>query len=239
MITSEAQAPERTTIEIDSLDNFKLLRINNRILVKPLYDTKNYKSKSGLYMTGDIEFEKADNSNRVGKVISLPDSVYFNPKSPNTMDWKTTLQLQVGDIVWYDITEAWNSPVVICGGEEYYMVRYASCIVAKRGEEVICLNAFCLLDPIYDSPDSTILSPKKTLNEWEAIVAYVGEPNERYLNPGYQDAIGVKKGDRVRFRKLRYGDCAAVIFLEDEKYKMFDGKMYRIAQQRDFDCIIS
>lgn len=238
MITSEYKAPERLTINVESIDSLRLLSCNNKILVRPVYDTANYKTKSGIIMVGDIEFEKADNSNRVGEVVKVPDGLFFSRKSNRSMDWDTDLEVAVGDLVWYDITEAWNAPIVIHNKTHYYLVRYDSCIVAKRGDKVIMLNGFNLCEPVYETYQSAIEDPnKKRLNNFEAIVRYTGVPVRGYFNKGWTSEK-VSVGDRVRLRKLKNADTPAIIFLEDEKFKMFDGNMYRIVHGRDIECVM-
>ncbi len=225
--------------------------LSNFVLVRVLRDERVIKFMGGEELYIDPTFEVQDHAPRDGIVVSTPNRLIYDRKNlSHSMDWKTDMQLLPGDHVWFEYLASVNAlgrrintvlpenqvEEMYFWVEEtlYLMIPYSECIVAKRDKEVIMLNGFTLLHTHEeDTVKSDLLaSPSRQVNKWIADIAYVGRPNDSYLDGKWSDPQGLKCGDKVLLRKF------AARYLEHELYLRFDGSRYFIVQQRHMDAVI-
>ena len=191
----------------------------------------------------DVSFEDGPQRHLVshGVITKNPISISSIGVEPWQMPWETTIETQEGDMVWFNYMQTllsfkkgnyYKGP----NGELYILVKYSELSVAKRGDEVIPLNGYCLLEPIGSSLNNRAESiglvlpeaAKGQVDNRKAVVAYVGTPNKRYLNSIYKDAKGLKIGDEVLMDK----NCT--VPLEASEHATFDGgKKYFKVMLRD------
>jgi len=77
----------------------------------------------------------------------VPDTLYYNmvwhkryPNAPESMPWRTDVQLLPGDIVWHSYLDSLNCPVIDVDdepGEQYKLLNYYDLYVAKRKIDMI------------------------------------------------------------------------------------------------------
>lgn len=186
---------------VDSLENFKPLF--NWVLIKPDWDgqsiTRPYEVKGPdgtVKIEIDASYEREKNACCTGVVVKVPEGKpYFNPADPTkSMEWVTDFEIQEGDKVifgYFAFTEAFrDSDIrwVKCNGEIYILVFYGLMYLAQRGEEVIMLNGYTLIEPVQDEVATNLFLPshlKRSTNKQRGIVRYLGSLNREYSNHRY------------------------------------------------------
>ena len=222
----------RTQQKIDRevLDQMVLSGYSNMVLIKVPKFKEERKTKSGIildinphvqYLDGEGS-HMADLERVVGVVERVPP---FLTPDGDVMAWETPIDLEVGDSVYFDYMDSINSTSFVCDEDEYRLIPYSSCYVAIRGEEMICLNGYCLFEDIHEKKHR--LSTSETLVELRGKVYQVATPVV-YSNTIYTDDIEIKVGDTVTFRKQ-----FSRVYLERQKHlQTLDVKPFR-AQRRE------
>lgn len=219
------------TEEIDSLDGVLL---NNKVLVEVedfIYDS--VKTKSGLSLWVDNTEQIAQYAVRHGRVVKLPQRLVFWDESKQGMSWRTTIQCEIGDLVWFYAMTSFDGEKLSLNGRKFILISYDDLYVAKRGEEVIMLNANVLLEPIY-TPVKALSFESNTIDPLYAKIAYIGQINTEYQVPFIEDDTNLKQGMTVLMSGMPYR------FLEREPYLMFDGKLnYIVAQNHEIKAYLT
>jgi hypothetical protein len=143
----------------------------------------------------------ADMAEVHGTVVRCPDKLYFNVDDPYSMSWLTDMMLKEGDEVWFNFIASTHSNGFTIDGEMYLFIPYADCFVAKRGEDVVCLNGYILLSEIKKEDKSFLyLAETEGVDQRRGKVRYVGEPNKQYRLDSLSDDIEIAEGDIVQIR---------------------------------------
>jgi len=205
----------------DELD--KLVPMNNKVLVKVHDPVLERKSAGGIILIAptDTDWNPEVHADRYGVVERLPRGLRGGGM------WKTNIELGVGDLVWYDYLMGLNSDSIMVGDVEYKLMDYFYLYVAKRGEQIICLNGYCLFEPKRDELKSNY--DLVIIHEGDDIrlakLIYKGGVNALYEND-WVDDDGIQEGDVAVF-------AIPPVMLEAEYYSLFEGKRkYRISQRR-------
>jgi hypothetical protein len=197
-----------------------LILINNSVIVKSIIDMSKIKLKNtNITLDIDVDYEKDAHSPRVLEVIRTPkDPLTFNKNmSSKTLSWKTNMELQKGDIVWVHslavIYDEYSTLVrIIVDDDVYFIINYEDLIVAKRGDKIICLNGYVLIQPNLEDLQEkykyiyvpTNLIEKKKIPVLSWTVKYVGFLNVDYKNPMKNDFdYDLKDGDIIYINKKR------------------------------------
>jgi co-chaperonin GroES (HSP10) len=147
------------------------------------------------------------------------------------MSWKTNMAVQVGDEVWFNFISSTHSNGFDIDGEMYLFIPYADCFVAKRGEEVICLNGYILLSEIKKEDKSFLyLAETDKIDLHRGKVRFVGEPNSQYKVDSFSDDIDIAEGDMVQIRA-----GFTPYRLERQTYLADFGEMLLVVQRRNID----
>lgn len=124
----------------------KIKPLNNYVLLKAKLDPSKVKlGDTGVILFVDTDFEKEKNSVVVCEVIAVPDRLVFGwstdinkfggyvPKE-NSMDWKTNMELRVGDevIIHFNVFLHTENIKLNIEGEDYFFCKYSDIFVAKR-----------------------------------------------------------------------------------------------------------
>jgi len=133
---------------------------------------------------------------------------------PNSMRWRTKVQIKQGDIVWV------NSSALVAAEQQYmtfdvdkqlyYIVKYEELYLKKAGKDIKMLNGWLLAELIDDveswmkrAEKAGIAIPntakKKYFNDRIGVVKYIGDPVE-YLFDDMYDYPEIKAGDVVFFK---------------------------------------
>ena len=184
------------TISREDLKTIKL--VSNKVLVKPVLKTSMYKLKNtNITLQIDTDYDPHVHAERVVEVVRVPKKLEFSSTfiSKNVLPWETKMELQPGD-------KAWVRPLSVIGSEftelikittredkqVYFLLSYEDFFVAKRGEEVICLNGYVLIQPNKEDL-------QKKFKHIIVPAAYRGQGNTQSfkvcfsgsINTGYQD----------------------------------------------------
>lgn len=199
---------------------------SNHIAVELLRLEKDAVTKGGIYagFLEDVTWEKdgeshpADIAAVIGRVVKLPDKLYYNEEDiHNSFPWDTDIDLEIGDLVWFNFIESLNTNEIQIdynqsGIKHTKIVRfipYQDCYAAKRVThatslvinedttftKTIMLNGYVLLEPIPLPRLSKLdhISQDKVYTD-RGIVAYVGKPNRAYVNKNYSDNPDIEVG---------------------------------------------
>lgn len=246
------------TIKLKSIKEItRLLRCRSQILLKRKYKNEENITPSGIYLIGDTSFRPALHADRIGEVILVPDGLYYNPKTYmqynygwESMPWDCDMELQPGDTVVHTFMERddiVNIKVEDEPGELYRLIPYDDIYVARRGDQIIPLNGYCLCEEIEKEKASEIIQTVEFNNLMEekmgdnidhtvGKIAYVGKANRAYRNGG----TGVER-DLDGGAEVSVGDVIVkrrhdihIRLEEDIHTRFFDSPvMYFIMQRKD------
>lgn len=189
----------------------KLRAIGNYILVKPNFNTDKVKLKSGEELWIDTSYEREKHAATTGTVIRVPERLYFSYNNGGqSVDFDVDMELKEGDKVYFHYLSCLNAlkdcRYVVYEDEYYLWIKYDSMYVGKRGEDIVMLNGWMLMEPInIDSFKSETLyvpeTSKNTSSSKYARIKYFGKPVRNYLrNKNITEVnLKVEKGDVVMF----------------------------------------
>lgn len=180
--------------------------LNNLVAIRP-FPSDEIRLKDGKKLYLDIRFEEYLNAKTAGEVIAVPEKLTFNPDGVVTLDWETDMELQVGDVVVYNYLAVKNA--IDMGnvfGDGVVAISYDKIYTAIRGNEVICVNGFILVEPEQEKIVTTLHLPEIAKEQSKQIgrVVYAGTPNrgyriEKLFNGHTAPDEPVHVGDRVVF----------------------------------------
>jgi co-chaperonin GroES (HSP10) len=223
--------------------------LGNNVMVK--LDAKNdyIETKSGLRLLLDTSFEPEKHVVRVGTVEALPRELQFKKEIP----WETEIELKLGDrVVMYfmaiqNCLSKEQKKYAQEGKDVYIFIKYHNIYAIIRGEEIIPINGYVLVEPIEDpewirlneqaSKAGLIIPDMRKLSKTHITygkIAYLGKPNlrysEKYKSDEYYD---LKVGDEIIMKKIRD------IPVEYEYHAKMDGgrKLYRM-QRHDILAVL-
>ena len=235
---------QKIRLSKEEFDHGRIAYASNLVMVE--VDKGELRSAGGVVLgfSDDIQYaEGKDNhianvAKTHGRIVKLPANLCFEENNPNRSAWRTQIEVEIGDEVWYSPLSATNCAEVFVEDKVYKMIRYGDLFVAKRKGDVICLNGYCVVEKVYKkslgSLDST---SEQSIDESRGIIRHMGRPNTEYFNPKYTDDIDINVGDEVLFTKDNYP-----IPLEIFKYNStFDnsGKQYWVCQRRFMAYVLS
>lgn len=209
--------------------------IYNNVLIEPI-KADNEIIIGGKKFILDNEYLELQNITIVGKVLAVPESIIYDTQNYGySMEWDTDMELKVGDTVWCTYMSVKNSmngndPKIINGNP---CIPYGSCIVAKRGDEVICLNGYVLIEPVRRDDVCGLLPPMiaDSPNLNVGYIRHIGTPNREYFDKTYDDDM-YSVGDLVCFEDVNN------LTLEYETQRFFSDKELFRMQRRDIICKI-
>ncbi len=218
----------------------KIQPLNNLVLIKidKEFNDQIVFKESGVKLYFDTSYSKERHSTVTGEVVKLPFKLIFNDhKNINSMQWLTSIELEIGDKVWCNWTafrKAFDGSKglrFVCEGSLYILVNYGDIVVSMRGDDIICLNGYCLIEPVLqlDLPENLrsewLNKPSKLYGK----VFKLGKPNEDYMEDAYSDGMDedIQEGDIILFAK------AADLLLEYELHKSLlgDRAFYKIQRR--------
>jgi len=192
----------------------------NKVIIKISDMNDSITLSNGVKLFIDTQFEPAEHTPVVGEVVGV-SRLYYNESDPeNSMEWETDMQLKVGDTVFMeyfavhqclgtkiDRNAAYENPKwFTIDGVLYITISYQDIYFAVRNEEVILLNGYSIVRPIYVNKveSDTIIIPnslkhKKSPKFCEVILP--GKPVKRYLDKKYRDFRGLSAGSIAMFMR--------------------------------------
>ncbi len=173
-------------ITLDTIEGFKPL--NNFVLLGNPTSTEKI---GGLFI--DTTYKPEDHVEIINEVIAVPERLKFN-------EWETEMQLKVGDKVWVKRLTITKAEKVMVGEKAYLLVPYEDIILTKRGDDLVMLNGYVLIEPVLEETQQSgiiiLLQTAKQASK-RGIVRHMGIPNKRYTDESHTDEIDIKIGDMV------------------------------------------
>jgi len=203
-----------------TLEKLPSKMLNNRVLVKiedNLDDGNKLKDTTLDIVLAGGEWNEASRVVRFGKVVMKPERLVFrdkdNGESEGLMEWDTDMEIEIGDLCYFGKIASANSEIVYVGDELYYLIPYSRLILAIRGEEIIMLNGYCLLEEVIEKTRvrGLVLDFGDHVNKKMGVVTHVGNGNRSYFGSEAVDAE-IEVGDEVVFEKNFFG------YLEDDTF---------------------
>lgn len=219
----------------------RVARGSRKTLIKTLERNEDRRTKSGIWLIGDTDWNPNVHAQRWGEIVKVPHSpLPFEVNVPgqppaDKMPWATDMDAVIGDIVFYDYLQSLNTQVYTDEeGSEYRLIDYENLYVSVSPDKKITpLNGYHLFELVYHKKINSFdhFSEKK-INNKLGIVKYLAKNNKRYDNADEEDHVELQVGDKVQF-----GSVPAVM-LEDKAHCVFDGgRMYRRSQARNIDLV--
>lgn len=194
---------------LNNLVEVKLLRDDDELL---LGDKK-------LYVNTQVSVE--EHRCLVGLVVNVPETLSFSKGNPLT-PWKVPMELKPGDLVIMKrnpVSLATRDSMKIEDGERIIYIKYFDIVAYKREGEVNVINGIVLIEPIIETPNSTVFIPElaKKQSHTRGTVVMMAPRIEEYIEDHKFDfKEELFAGDIVTFK--RYSD----IPLEQHMHKFFD-----------------
>jgi hypothetical protein len=250
----------RTILTEEEFKNLRMPYPNNLVVVEmPQYEGDK-KTESGIIYGFNKEVQYAEgNENHIadvadvyGTVVRCPEKFYFAHKTSYSPSWNTTIEIQVGDLVWFNPLIATNCTEIGVNHKTYKLIPYDDLFVARRrmfggynnvsgnliswGERVICLNGYCIVERVHQkSLGSLDVLSQDRIDETRGIIRYCGSCNLEYENKKWTDFVELKEGDEVLFMPNH-----KPIPLERKSYNAhFEaGKLYYAVQRRYITMVL-
>lgn len=241
-------------------EEFEKIEVNpyNNLVYVELIRQGEKKTSSGIIygFNEDVQYAEgnenhiADVADVYGKVYKRPEKYYYKKNCSFSPSWRTTIEIEVGDLVWFNPLIAVNCTEIHVNQRTYKLIPYDDLFVAKRTvrkqgltmghglmiDQIICLNGYCIVEKVKQKSLGSldVLSNTKT-DETRGIIKYCGSCNTEYDNPRWVDIEDLKEGDEVLFMKGHQP-----IPLERKSYNATfdDGKLYYAVQRRFITMVL-
>jgi hypothetical protein len=248
----------RTKLTSEQFDRFEIYYPANAVIVR-MDSSKDLLTKSGIKINFNEDTlysneDGTDTSSHVADVAAITgtiekqiDRLYFNRKDVmKTMSWETTVETQIGDVVWFHPLISKNCDEIDVEGVLYKVIPYDDLFVAKRRRwlnkfdghkttDIIPLNGNVILATLQIPSLSDLDLIDKDIDTTRGIVKWNGSNNTAYQTKGVGDIVGLKEGDLVVIEKNCYP-----FFLERSKWNAtFDnGNQYFVIQKRHIQAVL-
>lgn len=200
----------------------------NKALVKIVEKNIDKRTPSGLILVSptDTDWNPDVHVDRYGVIVKQVNSL----KRKRNHLWKTTIETEPNDIVWYDYMIGANCDTIITESNEYKLLDYFDLIVSKRGDEIVPLNGYCLFSMVEDKVNSPLAIDTGKMDARLGILEYAGSCNEYYFD-GLTDDKFLTVGHKCVFKN-------PPIMLESAYYACFNlKKQYRISQRYNINAV--
>ena len=185
----------------------------NYVLVKELRKNDELLLRSGHKLYLDTSYEKEKHASVYGLVVKVPEKLYFDKESHSTKSvyYDVDIELKSGDIGFFNYMCVQNcidnNAFLLDGEDVYFFIKYDLFICAKRGDDVIPVNGFVIVEALENENIKRLeaiglVAPDGNQDsERRGIVKYIGSPvrNYFYENEGTCDTNEIKQGNTVLF----------------------------------------
>jgi hypothetical protein len=195
--------------------------LNNFVLIKLDPENTSIKLRNGFDLYIDNNFEPEKNAVVTGTVFGLPSHLKYSGKPNLDMPWLCDMELQMGDkvILYYlsvlNALDKRNKRYILEGDDKYIFVSYDNVYAIIRGEQVIPVNGFCLIEPIEDPAitherermeklgmELVIMGRKISNQVTYGKIKYLAKTNRAYVEDFHSDrGVDVAVGDVVVIKK--------------------------------------
>lgn len=163
--------------------------VRNRVLVSIDDHFNEIKTKSGLILPNVSHNEASANSPgysysefavRFGTVVSIPKVI-----TSGTFDYETKCEVEVGDIVYWNLISFASHIPLVCDEKKYLLVDYHEIILkVDKNEQIVPINGNALFTSVPSEQTFGVFTLTKSITEkWKVHTKPLSQPEE--LNPRY------------------------------------------------------
>jgi len=214
---------------IECLDDYKISSSSNHVIIE-VTDYHDFIGNDNQFIYSDLakKISFYESAPTWGIVVKIPQGLYFNPSSVDSMEWKTKQELELGDKVWFQRSMYLNSPRIRVEEKEYVVIRYPDIYMGHRNGAYFMINGYLLVRPLIETKKCLeYVSEEQSLVECEVIL--VSDPVE-YLNAENEHLV-VNPRDRIILAD------AYRITLEDDMFAEFSSEKCYVLQRREIAYI--
>lgn len=143
--------------------------ISNYLVVE-IQKELNTETQSGILVRNDWDRNKHLRTH--GKVVALPDRLFFKKENVRSLAVDTDMELQIGDHIWFKMLAAEQNVESGTDASSYAYIKYDSVILAQRGDKIFGVSGHLLYISVKEQ-DNPGLIKKPRLdnieNEFEVI----------------------------------------------------------------------
>lgn len=222
-------------ISREELESIQIPPGSNVVIVHVPHKNEDTVTTSGIYIVADQDFKPAEHAERWGYIYKLPPSLVFERGNPNTMSWKTEIEVEIGDKVWFDFRQALYATTYVVDGEWYKVMDYEFLHLAYREDDdtVIPLNGYLLMRE-YRPPKESDLLLDPDVDKQYAVVVKAGSKNKEYILDFWNDDIDVCDGDHVMFEVK-----TSCFPLEAQLHREFGDDKYILQQRKRVIAVVN
>lgn len=195
--------------------------LNNYCLIKLDSENDSIKLKNGTELFIDTTFEPEKHVTVTGIIWGLPSHLLYSGEANKNMPWECPMEAKIGDgvIVYYlsliNALKPQNQRYILEGKDRFVFIEYQYIYAVVRGEQILPVNGYVLIQPIEDPAITEEKSRMKKIgmelviterrlsnNVTYGIVRYAGIPNRRYVDENNSDeGVDISVGDTIVMRK--------------------------------------
>ena len=206
---------------------------SNIVIVHIPHQNKDTKTDAGIYVAGDQDFKPNMHAERWGYIYKICSSLFYDYSVADSLPWRTEIEAEVGDKVWFDFREALYAYTYECDGDWYKILNYEFLHLVQQDDgTIVPLNGYILFEEYEKPKESELLLDNKKDSRF-AIARYVGKPNGDYSLSVYDDEIEVYEGEHVLFE-----DNTNCFPLESGLHNEFSDKKYVLQQRKRIVAIV-
>jgi co-chaperonin GroES (HSP10) len=181
--------------------------LNNNVLIEVTDIFNEFVTKSGVIVfnaahedswADSKEYKISNFFIRHGKVISIPDRLV-----PDSFDFETDIEVEPGDIVYFNIVAFKASQPLTMGDRKFLLVHYKELIVRVRNGQICPINGYGVFSPVKkESTFGIYTSVQDKTDKWILKIKpekYPTELNDRYYFDDIWeigDVVYLKVGDK-------------------------------------------
>jgi co-chaperonin GroES (HSP10) len=200
---------------------------NNKVLVRIVQKNVDRRTKGGIYLISptDTSWQPDVHADRWGKVVQVPSHL----KTEKNHLWTTTCELQIGDLVWWDMMISESADTIITPTYTYLLLDYFCLHVAKSDNKITPINGYQMFTLVSDESTSPLAIKTGRSDARYGVLKHKGSLN-KYLFDGCNDDERIQVGDKCVFK-------LPPIMLEAEYHAVF-GEKLRISQLYNISAFI-
>jgi len=204
----------RNELEVDYIGK----PVGNKVLVQVIDTFNEFRSHGGIdVVNATHEDAWADSKEatisefviRFGTVKSVPTKI-----TRGSFDYETELEIQPGDIVYWNLISFKEHVPLIHNGRKYLLVDYHEILFRIREGKMTPINGFCLLEPIAEETKVLAYTTKQSVTErWKLVKR--------------PERLNLELVERNEFQDVWNEGDTIHLLVRDKPYKV-EGKMNRI-----------
>lgn len=209
----------------------------------------------------NTSYELAMHTPRYGELIVNPEKLYLGiggmswettieTQVGDTVWFNYLVCLMALGRLANPVSKSDDESYFVCGDDLYVFLPYESLVVARRKhtfktivtkthtggvdpyEENICLNGYCIGEPVVEKQSEILIANKKPTGKVK--ITHVGVPVENYLGDEFIPSCDVKVGDVVMVKKA--GNKMLAEKLENGMVNKFDERELVFFQNKQILC---